>query len=71
MGKITNQQIPCITFLTKKALPSKEADRFLKLIQIGTACSEKLEGEGAVWDTIKKKKFITLVCNYKTVCNYN
>ena len=47
------------------------ADRFLQAKQIGQTkyeefVKEQLEGEGSIWDTIKKQKIATFVSSYKT-----
>ena len=55
---------------TKKVLATDAADCFLEAKYIGQKkyeefFKEKLEGEGSIWDTIKKEKIATFVSNKK------
>ena len=58
--------------LTKKVLPSKEAECFLNAKEIGKAryeqfVEEKIDGNGSTWDTIKREKLSSFVSNNKTL----
>ena len=49
--------------LTRKVLPSKEAECFLNAKEIGKAryeqfVEEKFDGDGSIWDTIKREKLL-------------
>ncbi|XP_066916048.1 uncharacterized protein [Clytia hemisphaerica] len=57
--------------LTKKVLPDKMAETFIKVEEIGekrykSFIADKLEGEGSIWDTIKKEKITTFVINNRS-----
>ncbi|XP_066928378.1 uncharacterized protein [Clytia hemisphaerica] len=57
--------------LTKKVLPVKISKSLIQIEEIGQSryrsfLTEKLEGDGSIWDTIKKQKLGTFVSNNKS-----
>ena len=58
--------------LTMKVLPSKDAEQFLIVKEIGkesyiSFVKERIEGESSIWDTIKKLRFYVLPTTTKAL----